>query len=62
MKGHATRKKLSEVQLLRLRVTFHTLSLFYLRAYGRKNMRQWKSAFIRVPYRHTRTEKGKFKY
>ena len=24
-------------QLLRLRVTFHTLPLFYLRAYSRKN-------------------------
>ena len=29
--------KLSEVQLSRLRTTFHTLPLFYLRAYARKN-------------------------
>ena len=37
MKGHAQTSKLREVQLLRLRLTFHTLSLSYLRAFARKN-------------------------
>ena len=41
MKGHAYTLMLSEVQLLRVRVTFHTLPLFYLRSHA-EITRQWK--------------------
>ena len=41
MKGHAYTLMLSEVQLLRVRVTFHTFSLFYLRSHA-EITRQWK--------------------
>ena len=44
MKGNAYTLMLSKVQLLRVRVTFHTLPLFYLRSHA-EITRQWKPTF-----------------